>query len=158
MLFITKSQNKGKDELTNKKPTDTSLETIIDPEIKPKGKMENQLKDFEKELKDVGLNLTNKTIKDAESIGALEGYSFDINGIGIEIYYFDLSSKNEKTQANLKTAREEGFVTIFGTEINGKEIKSKCAINDGLVILFPTESFGIAHPNKDAIVQAFMNI
>lgn len=113
---------------------------------------------FEEELKEVNLNLTNKVIKDAESIGALEGYGFNVNDVGIEIYYFDLSGKSEKTQKNLKTASEEGFITIFGVEINKKEITSKCSINDALVLIFPAESFGLSHPNKDAIVQAFMNI
>lgn len=159
VYFVVVRQNKEK-EMPKETPKveNNYSEEIINPEIESKGKMDKQLEEFEKELKDINLDLTNKATKDAESIGAIEGYSFDVNGVGLEMYYFDLSSKNEKSQTNLKTAREEGFITIFGAEINGKELKPKCAINDALIIIFPTEDFGMAHPNKDAIVQAFMNI
>jgi len=131
---------------------------VMDPGIQTDGKMDNSIKSFEKALAGMSLELEDKVAKDAVSIGAREGYGFDINGFGVELYLFDPASNDEKAKENLKTARESGFITIFGAEINGKSPMPKCTLNDSLVLIFPLEEYGMAHPDKEAIVQAFMKI
>jgi len=71
---------------------------------------------------------------------------------------FDGDSSDKKAIENLKTAKESGFVTIFGVEINGETPKANCTINNNLVLIFPLEDMFGAHPDKEAIVQAFMEI
>ncbi|MGI6751988.1 MAG: hypothetical protein ACOX4U_05135 [Anaerovoracaceae bacterium] len=133
-------------------------EMIIDPGITTDGKIDNSLESFSKALGEKGLKLEDKVIKDAASIGALEGFGFNVNGSPLEVYLFDPASSDEKTKENLKTAAESGFITIFGVEINGKTPISKCSVNGSLVLIFPMEDFGMPHPDKEAIVQAFMEV
>lgn len=133
-------------------------EMIGDAGITTEGKMDSDLISFERILGESGLMLNDKTVKDAVSIGALEGYGFNINGSPLEVYLFDLTSSDEKTKENLKTAEESGYITIFGVEINGKTPKPNCTFHNSLVLIFPTEDYGIPHPDKEAIIQAFMEI
>ena len=122
------------------------------------GKIDGYLESFEQLIAEEDLKLQGKTTKDAASIGASDGYGYSIGGIPFEIYLFDPSNTGEQTQANLKTAKESGYITIFGVEINGKTLKSSCTLNGNLVLIFPTEDMLGKHPNKQAIVEAFMNI
>lgn len=131
---------------------------IVDPGIETSGSIENSVSLFEEELAKSGLTLEGKAVKDATSIGAEEGYSFNINNMPIEVYLFNPESGDEKTSENLKTAEESGYITMFGIEINGETPKPDCTFNQNLVLIFPGEDIGLAHPDKDAIVQAFMNI
>ena len=143
---------------TDLKDSTDSAEIIGDSGITPEGKMDSILMSFGKLLGESGLMLNDKTVKDAASIGALEGYSFNINEKSIEIYLFDVNSSDKKAIENLETAKESGFVTIFGVEINGEPPKANCEINGNMVLLFPLEDMFGTHPDKEGIVQAFMKI
>ncbi|WP_156900476.1 hypothetical protein [Anaerovorax odorimutans] len=133
-------------------------EMIGDSGIQNDGAMDRYLTSFESQLEAIGLKLEDKAVKDAVSIGALEGYGFNINGSPLEVYLFDPTSSDEKTKENLKTAEESGYITIFGVEINGKTPKANCTFHDSLVLIFPAEDYGMTHPDKEAIIQAFMGI
>lgn len=138
-------------------PSDNS-EIIGDPGIKTDGAIDSYLTSFEANLEDGGLTLNDKAVKDAASIGALEGYGFNINGKPIEIYLFDSGSTDSKSIENLKSAKELGFITIFGVEINGETPKANCTINDNIVLIFPFEDMFGVHPDKEGIIQAFIKI
>lgn len=138
-------------------PEDASAQ-LIDPGIAADGKMDAYLESFETLLADSGLTLEDKTVKDAASIGAAEGYGFQINYAPFELYLFDPDSGDEKTAENLKTAEESGYITIFGVELNGEVPKPECAFHQNMVLIFLGEDYGITHPNKDAITSAFLNI
>lgn len=133
-------------------------EMITDPGIETTGAIDNSISLFEVALKNSKLDLKDKTVKDAASLGAVEGYGFNINTRPLEVYLFDPSSGDPKTAENLRTADESGFITIFGVEINGEPIKPACILNGNLVLIFPMEEMIGEHPNKEAIVQAFLAI
>lgn len=138
-------------------PTDPS-EIVGDSGIQNDGAIDSYLKSFEAQLEASGLKLEDKTVKDAVSIGALEGYGFNINGSPLEVYLFEPESSDEKTKDNLKTAEESGYITIFGVVINGKTPQVKCILSGNLVLIFPLEDMLGAHPDKEIILQAFMEI
>lgn len=133
-------------------------EMITDPGIETTGATDSFVSLFEAALKNSNLELKDKTVKDAASLGALEGYGFNVNARPLEVYLFDPSSSDPKAAENLKTANESGFITIFGVEINGKPIKPACVLNGNFVIIFPMEDIIGAHPNKETVVQAFLSI
>ena len=133
-------------------------EMITDPGIETTGAIDSFVSLFETALKNSNLELKDKTVKDAASLGALEGYGFNINTRPLEVYLFDPSSSDPKTAENLKTANESGFITIFGVEINGKLIKPACVLNGNFVLIFPMEDMIGAHPDKEIVVQAFLSI
>lgn len=143
---------------TGSEETVDTADYIIDPGIESNGNMDAFLADFEEALEKAGLALEGKSSKEADTLGALEGYGFNINNMPIEVYLFDPENKDEKTVENLKTAGESGYITVFGTEINGETPKPKCTMNQNVVLIFPGEDIGLSHPDKDVIVQAFMSI
>lgn len=104
-----------------------------------------------------GLLPEKESWKDAESIGAVAGYGLNINNSGIEIYLFDPLSNDEKTINNLKTAKESSYITIYGTEINGKVPAPACTFYENMVLIFPAEDYGINHPNKKDIIESYLN-
>lgn len=165
-LLISGCQKDQESGDTNALPENNNIETTLpdpsemigDPEITTDGKIDSSLISFEKQLGESGLTLEDKAVKDAVSIGALEGYSFNINGKPVEIYLFDGNSTDEKAVENLKTAKESGYVTIFGVEVNGETPKVNCAIKDNLVILFILEDILGVYPDKEKIIEAFMKI
>jgi len=131
---------------------------IINPVFEGSAALDAFMAKFEVELGKDGMTLADKTPKDAKSFGAAAGYGYMVNGFGFEIYIFDPASGDEKTEKNLKTAKDSGYITIFGAEINGKELTPKCAVSDNIVLIFPGEEIGLRHPNKDAIIKAFLNV
>jgi len=139
-------------------PSADSEEMIGAPEITTDEKIDASLASFEQNLAESGLTLENKTAKDASSLGALEGYGFQINGKPFEVYLFDQGSREEWSVENLRTAEQSGFITIYGVEINGESPKENCTLNENLVLIFPMEDMFGAHPDKETIVNAFMAI
>jgi hypothetical protein len=136
----------------------TDAEALLsDPGIETTGKMDAFLESFESELAKQNLTLTEKAVKDAASIGASEGYGLYVNAGPFEVYFFDPNSTDEKTTQNLQTAELESYITIFDVEINGKTPQPACTFHDNFVLIFPTEDYGIMHPNHEAIVAAFEN-
>ncbi|GAB6106676.1 hypothetical protein [Fusibacter bizertensis] len=155
-LLFSGCQKDQESDDTNALPDPSEM--IVDPGIDTDGKIDSSLISFENQLGESGLTLEDKAVKDAVSIGALEGYSFNINGKPVEIYLFDGNSSDEKAVENLKTAKESGYVTIFGVEVNGETPKVNCAIKDNLVILFILEDILGVYPDKEKIIEAFMKI
>ena len=143
---------------TNDETAAEASELLTDPQIETAGKIDNYLNSFETQLEKKGLLLVDKAVKDAASLGALEGYGFNINGSAVELYLFDPQNTDESAVANLKTAKESGYITIFGVSINGETPKTNCTFHDNLVLLFPSEDYGIKHPDKETIVAAFTEI
>lgn len=135
-----------------------AAEMVTTPEIQTTGAIDGYLASFEAQLEASGLKLEGKAAKDAESIGGLEGYGFTIGSHPLEVYLFDANSSDEKAVENLKTARESGFITLYGVEINGKVPKANCTISGNLVLIFPLEDMFGDHPNKADIVKAFKDM
>lgn len=165
-LLLTGCQKEQASDNTNTMPQNIIVETdstdlsemVSDSGIQNDGVIDSYLKSFEAQLEASGLKLEDKAVKDAVSIGALEGYGFNINGSPLEVYLFEPTNSDEKTKDNLKTAKESGYITISGVEINGKTPQVKCTMNGNLVLIFPLEDMLGAHPDKEAILQAFMEI
>ena len=152
------SVNESSNESENEVESVEVDEMVTTLEVQTSDKMDTYIESFESLLAERSLKLEDQTVKDAVSIGAIAGYGFNVNRMGLEVYLFDESSSDEKTTANIQTAKEEGYITIFGVEINGKVPTSKCTYNHGLVLIFPAEEYVGAHPNKEAIIEAFEGI
>lgn len=101
---------------------------------------------FRNALKENNLEITNETSKAAGMIGASKGYGLEINGESIEIYEFDENSTDELTVKNIKSAKEEGDVTM--PSFNNYTMKAK--YNKGLVLTNYEE-----HPDRDKIISIF---
>ena len=126
----------------------------LDPQIETDGKIDNRLETFENSLKEAGMKLGEKAVKDATALGAMEGYGFNINDLPVEVYLFDKNSSEEWTVQNIESAEESQTVTIFGVEINGASPTLECGFNDDLIVVFPMESM-MPHPDKEKIIEIF---
>ncbi len=104
---------------------------------------------FIKKLEESDMIVTNKNEKSAQMIGAEEGYGLEINGAYIEIYSYDVNSKNDLTKSNIKSAKEKGIVTMpsFG------DMELKARYNKGLVLVNYEE-----HPDSNEILKIFNNL
>lgn len=122
----------------------------------------NQFDDFINEFRDYldakNLDIGDAVPKDASAIGAISGYGFSINYIPFEMYLFNPNSNEPNSIENLDTAQNEGFITFFGVEINGKVVTSKCYVNQNAVLVFPTEDIVGPHPHHQEILDAFNSV
>ena len=151
-----KNQNTGGTTANNNPAATTAPQT--DPQGNSGESLDAYLTAFEAELAKSSLTLSGKGSKDAASIGASEGCGFNIGNYPVEIYLFDPAGGDEKTTQNLNTAKQSGYITIFGVEINGATPTAGCTVSGNLVLIFPMESMFGAHPNKTEILQAFSSL
>ena len=107
------------------------------------------IEDFKMALQNKNIIITEETKKSATMIGAEEGYGYEINGQSIEIYKFDEKSNIELTKNNIKSAKENGIVTM--PDFNNMTFNVK--YNKGLVLLNYEQ-----HSNKEEILEVFNNL
>jgi len=157
LCLFTGCNNKDAGEPSSEISENQTVNQVSDPGLETGGKIDNKMEAFETKLKDDGMKLGERVPKDASALGAKEGYGFNINDIPVEIYLFDKNSSEEWTAQNLKSAEESQTVTIFGVEVNGETPTLECALNDGLIVVFPLESM-MPHPDKDKIIEIFKTL
>lgn len=126
------SSSSGTTNRDNTEPTST---------VETASKLERLLDHFSSE----GLTVGKKSMKAAEMIGAKDGFGIEINGKEIEVYEFNLESKDENTVSNLKSAKENGEMQVL-------DIPFSVKMNGSLMISNYQD-----HPVKDKILDAFMN-
>lgn len=93
-------------------------------------------------FKSNGITIGAKSEKLAAMIGAKDGFAIEMNGEKIELYEYDLGSKEELTVTSLKTAKD-GYIDMSGIKIN-------VILNNDLLLAGYDE-----HPDKDKITQLF---
>lgn len=105
------------------------------------------IEDFKNKLDQSGLQVSAETSKVGSMIGAEDqGYSYTINGTSIEVYKFDEASSDSLTKQNIKSAKENGTVTM--PDFNNYELKGN--YNKGL---FVVTNVNAEHPDTDKIVS-----
>ena len=112
-------------------------------------KKELTIEDFKRALSENGLIITKETRKAGEMIGAEEGYGYEINGVSIEIYKFDLESTDKLTVNNIKMLKSESKVVM--PDFNNIELEA--IYNEGLALMNYKE-----HPNQSKILNIFNNL
>ncbi|MBN2797463.1 MAG: hypothetical protein JXR88_18790 [Clostridia bacterium] len=112
---------------------------------------------FENAMKESGLTIENRNVKEASMIGALEGWGWTISGLPIEGYVFDLNSNDANSIANVEQVQNEHLLTYYNVEVNGETPVSLAEINGNLVIVFPMEDM-MKHPKKDEILEILRNM
>jgi len=157
LCLFTGCNNKDAEAPSSEISENQTANQVSDPGLETSGKIDNKMDAFETKLKDAGMKPGDRVPKDASALGAKEGYGLNINDIPVEIYLFDKSSSEEWSAQNLKSAEESQTVTIFGVEVNGETPTLECALNDGLVVVFPLESM-MPHPDKDKIIEIFKTL
>lgn len=86
----------------------------------------------------------------ANLVGAIDCYSYSVNGTEITVGKFDLNSKNPLTVDNIKKAKDSDMVKL-DLQQGGMDVPAK--INNNLLIMdYDT------HPDKDKIIEVFMGI
>lgn len=110
---------------------------------------ERSIDGFVKALKENGFRLS-KVGKMSDMIGSVDGYKYNVNGIGIEIYKFDLNSKLPIAVKNIKSIQESDKM-ILPLQAGDTEVPAK--MNNGLVIV----GYDM-HKDKDKILEIFMSL
>ncbi|MCQ1530464.1 hypothetical protein [Lutispora saccharofermentans] len=110
---------------------------------------ERSIDGFVKALKANGFRLS-KVGKMSDMMGSVDGYKYNVNGIGIEIYKFDLNSKLPISVKNIKSIQESGKM-ILPLQTGDTEIQAK--INNDLVIAGYEN-----HKDKDKILEIFNSL
>lgn len=123
------------------KPAEAKSEVVLGGELSIDG--------FVKALKENGFRLS-KVAKMSDMVGSVDGYKYNVNGIGIEIYKFDLNSKLPIAVRNIKNIQESGKM-ILPLQTGDMEIPAE--INNGLVIAGVEK-----HKDKDKILEIFMSL
>lgn len=134
---------------------------LVETKIEESSLIESTSEAFDKKLADQGVSIQSKkiyAIEDLIKFGATEGAAFDIENMPIEIYFFDENSAVDVAKENLKSAKDSGYIMLYGLEINGETPKTACYIKDNWVLVFPMENYGIAHPKKADIVDVFLEM
>ncbi|WP_346880447.1 hypothetical protein [Clostridium sp. UBA3061] len=126
---------------TNTKPAETQ------GQLKQENKFD--FDKFQKALEEDGFKV-EKGLPIENLVGAVNGYFYKINDVAIEVYKFDLNSKNPLTVENIKMAKESSKIKL---DLQQGPLEVPAEINNNLII-----SAIDMHPDKDKIVKVLKDL
>ena len=103
--------------------------------------------EFFKRVKDAGLEVTNKTEKEPQLIGASVGKAYQVNGVPVEVYEYDAATLTDAAKPYYDSAKDKGTLEVMpgaGT--------SKIVFHDDMVL------FCDGHPNADILAELFLQV
>ncbi len=109
-----------------------------------------EISDFKSKLEENNLNIEKEETSDNPSIiGAEEGVKYTISGSSIQVYRYNLHSKDELAVSNVKKAEEEGKIILP----NFDDTEIKVIYNKGLILTNYED-----HPDSEKIIEIFKSL